>query len=393
MLPKRITYSSRPTHRARMAHAQGERQFRTYDTSQIRPQKNRAFRILGIIFAAVVLLAIVLAVNAVLRSCSSAEALDGSQVVVDSDVQATIPEGSSAQEVASVLESTGVVPSADDFLRYAQDLGVESQFQAGTYSFLAGMTLDDVVNAVATGNLGTETLTIPEGYTLENIAAAVEEVTEGSVTAEDFIAAASDASVYAADYDFLADAPQGASLEGFLFPLTYGLSSSATADSIIRMMLDQFVSQTSSLDWSYPESQGLSIYDAVNLASIVEKESSSDEQIRAQVAAVFYNRLSPNNTETNGYLQSDATTAYEVGHDPSAEEVRTGTYSTYVNAGLPPTPICSPGLECLQAVCEPAEDYGDYYYFIFWTNDDGETEYAFSKTYEEHQAAIAEYLQ
>ena len=389
---KQFTYSSRPTHRARMAHAQGARKFRTYDTSQIRPQKSKASMIIAAILAVLVVVAFVLIISSVLRSCSSSS-VDGSQVVVESDIQATIPDGSTAQEVASILESSGVIPSADDFLSYAQDLGVESQFQAGTYSFSSGMTLDEVVNAVATGDLGTDSLTIPEGYTLEDIAAAVEEATEGSVTSDDFIDAASDASVYAADYDFLADAPEGASLEGFLFPLTYDLGSSVTADSIIRMMLDQFESQIASLDWSYPESQGLSIYDAVTLASIVEKESSGDEQIRAQVAAVFYNRLSPSNTETNGYLQSDATTAYEVGHDPSSEEVQTGEYSTYANAGLPPTPICSPSLECLQAVCDPASDYGDYYYFIFWTNDDGETEYVFSKTYAEHQAAIAEYLQ
>ena len=179
----------------------------------------------------------------------------------------------------------------------------------------------------------------------------------------------------------------------FLFPKTYQLSSTDTADTVVRMMLDQFRNEISALDWSYPESKGLSIYDAVNLASIVEKESSGDEQIRSQVAAVFYNRLSSKNKETFGFLQSDATTAYEVGHDPSAEEVQADTpYSTYANAGLPPTPICSPGLDCLQAVCAPADNYGDYYYFIFWTNDQGTTEYAFSKTYEEHQAAIAEHL-
>ena len=200
------------------------------------------------------------------------------------------------------------------------------------------------------------------------------------------------ASNYAADYDFLADAPDGASLESFLFPKTYDLRDTDTADSIIRMMLDQFNTETASLDWSYPQSQGLSVYDAVNLASIVEKESSGDEQIRSQVAAVFYNRLSPDNTETMGYLQSDATTAYEVGHDPSAEEVQTGAYSTYANQGLPPTPICSPSIDCLQAVCAPASGYGDYYYFIFWTDDNDETQYAFSRTYDEHQAAIAEHL-
>ena len=213
------------------------------------------------------------------------------------------------------------------------------------------------------------------------------------MSADEFTNAASDASVYASDYDFLADAGTN-SLEGFLFPKTYSVSETDTADSLIRAMLNQFRTETAGLDWSYAQSRGLSIYDAVNLASIVEKESSGDEQIRAQVAAVFYNRLSSSNSETNGYLQSDATTAYEVGHDPSAQEVQAATpYSTYSNPGLPPTPICSPSLDCLQAVCAPASDYDGYYSFIFWNDDSGKLQYQFSRTYEEHQQAIAEHLQ
>lgn len=389
---KQITYSSHPTHRARMVHAQGERQFRTYDTSHIRPQRSKAPMVVAGILAVVVVVAAVFGITTLMKGCS-ADPVDGTQVATQADVQVVVPDGATASEVADVLQSGGAVPSASDFLARAKELGVDSQFQAGTYSFSAGMTLDDVVNAVATGNLGMASLTIPEGYKLSDIATAVEQATEGRVTADDFTKAAV-ASSYAPDYDFLSGAPEGASLEGFLFPKTYSLSDDATADSIIRMMLDQFRTETASLDWSYPQSLGLSVYDAVNLASIVEKESSGDEQIRSQVAAVFYNRLSSDNTETAaGFLQSDATTAYEVGHDPSADEVQADTpYSTYANPGLPPTPICSPSLDCLQAVCSPASDYGDYYYFIFWTNDQGQTEYAFSKTYDEHQAAIAEHL-
>ena len=131
---------------------------------------------------------------------------------------------------------------------------------------------------------------------------------------------------------------------------------------------------------------GLSVYDTVNLASIVEKESSGDETVRAQVAAVFYNRLTTKGEPSNGYLQSDATTAYEVGHDPSADEVHANSpYSTYTNAGLPPTPICSPSIECLQAVCSPNKDALGKYYFFYFQND----KYTFSETYDEHKAAFS----
>ena len=365
-MPRRqVTYSNHPNHRARMVHAQGERQFRTYDTSHIRPRKSKGPVIVGIVLAIVVVLALVFGVSAALKGCSG-DNVDGSAVVVQSTVSATIPDGSSASDTASILQSAGVVPDSKAFLSRAKTMGLDSKFQAGTYTFSSGMTLDDVVKAVASGDFGTVAMAIPEGYKLSDIAAAVDAATGGRVSADEFTNAASDASVYASDYDFLADAGTN-SLEGFLFPKTYSVSETDTADSLIRAMLNQFRTETAGLDWSYAQSRGLSIYDAVNLASIVEKESSGDEQIRAQVAAVFYNRLSSSNSETNGYLQSDATTAYEVGHDPSAQEV--------------------------QAVCAPASDYDGYYYFIFWNDDSGKLQYQFSRTYEEHQQAIAEHLQ
>lgn len=391
-MPRRqVTYSNHPNHRARMVHAQGERQFRTYDTSHIRPRKSKAPMIVGAVVAIVVVIAAIFGISSALKGCSG-DNVDGSVVVVESTATATIPSGTSANDVATILQNSGVVPDSAAFLSRAKSMGLDGQFQAGSYTFPSGMTLDDVVNAVATGDFGTVSLTIPEGYKLSDIASAVESATNGNVTAADFTAAASDASVYAADYDFLADAGTN-SLEGFLFPKTYSVSATDTADSIIRTMLNQFRAETTGLDWSYAQSRGLSVYDAVTLASIVEKESSGDEQIRAQVAAVFYNRLSPSNAETLGYLQSDATTAYEVGHDPTAAEVQANTpYSTYANPGLPPTPICSPSIDCLQAVCAPADDPDDYY-FIFWKDDSGNMQYQFSKTYDEHQAAIAEHLQ
>lgn len=146
-----------------------------------------------------------------------------------------------------------------------------------------------------------------------------------------------------ADYAFLESAGEN-SLEGFLFPKTYAVTEDMDAEAIVRMMLDQFGTETASIfgDFanSYPASQGLTLYQAVNLASIVAKESTGDQEVRDHVAGVFYNRLASDRP----YLESDATTAYEVGREPTAEEVHAETpYSTYANAGLPPTPICSPG--------------------------------------------------
>ncbi len=172
-----------------------------------------------------------------------------------------------------------------------------------------------------------------------------------------------------------------------MFPKTYPVDDNVTAESLVKTMLSQFQKEVATLNWAYPERQGLSIYDAVKLASIVEKESSGGEPVRAKVAAVFYNRLSTQGDPSYGFLQSDATTAYEVGHDPSAEEVHANTpYSTYANKGLPPTPICSPGLDCLQAVCAPDQEaLGKYFFFYF----DKDANYFFSETYQEHQSTFS----
>ena len=371
---KQVTYSQRPNHAARSAHARGERQFRTYDTSYIRPKKSKAPAIVAAVLAVLVVGGLAWGALALFNSCSaqSVELLaEGQEATI------TVAEGAGAKVVGEQLAEARLVSNAGDFTKRVNEMGVDSQLKPGTYTFAGGMSLDAIINQ----------LTISEGSTLEAVAQSVATFTENRITADAFTAAASDASSYAADYDFLADAGTN-SLEGFLFPKTYEIGDDATAESVVRMMLDQFKTETSGLDWSYPQSQGLTIYDAVKLASIVERESSGDEQIRAQVASVFYNRLNNFGDPNYGFLQSDATTAYELGHDPTPEDIKNPTpFNTYTNTGLPPTPICSPGLDCLQAVCNPAQT--NYFFFYFAPDESGTMQYYFSETYEEHQQTFS----
>lgn len=375
---KQVTYSQRPNHAARSAHARGEREFRTYDTSYIRPKQSKGPKIFAAVLAVVVIGGLAWGGLTLFNSCSGSAPVE--LLAEGQEATVVVEQGSGAKAIGELLVEKKLVGSASDFTKRVSEMGVESQLKPGTYTFAGGTSLDDIVRQIAAGPDMGNALTIPEGYKLSEIAAAVATASEGRITAEAFTAAASDASVYAASYSFLADAGTN-SLEGFLFPKTYAVADDATADSLVRMMLDQFQKETASLDWSYPQSQGLSIYDAVNLASIVEKESSGDEQIRAKVAAVFYNRLETTGEHSYGFLQSDATTAYEVGHDPTPEEVHAETpYSTYTNKGLPPTPICSPSLDCLKAVCAPdQESLGKYFFFYF----EGDS-YYFTETYEDH---------
>lgn len=378
---KQVTYSSHPNRAARAAHARGDKEFRTYDTSYIQPKKSKAPVIAALVLIIVIIAAVVFFVT---RGCAAASAdllPEGEQAVV------VVEEGASATDVGDALVEARLIANAQEFVDLVNRQGAASSLIPGTYSFAGGTSAEALLLLIQAGPSSTgDTLSVPEGLKLSDIAQRVEEATNGRVAAADFTAAAEDASVYAADYAFLADAGTN-SLEGFLFPKTYQITVDATADSIIRMMLDQFQTEIASLDWSYPESQELTMYQALNLASIVEKESTGDETIRAQVAAVFYNRLTTEGEPSYGYLQSDATTAYEVGHDPTAEEVHAESpYSTYTNAGLPPTPICSPGLDCLQAVCSPDQDaLGRYYFFYF----DEAGNYSFSETYDEHMSSFS----
>ena len=380
---KQVTYSQRPNHAARSAHARGERQFRTYDTSYIRPKKSKAPAIVAAVLAVLVVGGLAWGALTLFNSCSaqSVELLaEGREATI------TVAEGAGAKVVGEQLAEARLVSNAGDFTKRVNEMGVDSQLKPGTYTFAGGMSLDAIINQLTAGPVA-NALTIPEGSTLEAVAQSVATFTENRITADAFTAAASDASAYAADYDFLADAGTN-SLEGFLFPKTYEIGDDAAAESVVRMMLDQFKTETSGLNWSYPQSQGLTIYDAVKLASIVERESSGDEQIRAQVASVFYNRLNNFGDPNYGFLQSDATTAYELGHDPTPEDIKNPTpFNTYTNTGLPPTPICSPGLDCLQAVCNPAQT--NYFFFYFAPDESGTMQYYFSETYEEHQQTFS----
>ena len=348
-------------------------------------RRSRApFLVMGLVAVAAVL-AIVLVVVPAITGAGG----DGAQdVAPGTAVSVTVPEGSGAAAVADALYEAGVIADKSEFLAQVRRMSAEQSIKSGSYSFRAGDDTANIIQTLTTGPNAEISLTIPEGYTVASIAAAVEETL--SIPADDFLAQAK-ASNYVADYPFLEGAGND-SLEGFLFPKTYSFpTGEVTADQVIRAMLTQFQTELSTLDLSYPESDGLSVAEMVNLASIVEKESTPST--RGTVAAVFYNRLDNKGEPNYGFLQSDATTAYSVGHDPSAEEVHdeNDPYSTYAHVGLPPTPICNPGLESLQAVCSPDMDAieNGIFYFYFWTNDAGETEYAFSRTYDEHMQAIA----
>ena len=291
-------------------------------------------------------------------------------------VTITVPEGAGASVVADALFDGGLIANKSEFLNEVRRTNAESSLKSGTYEFVTGIDQSDIITQFTTGPVMAVTITVPEGYTLSDIAALVEE--KAGIPAADFLAQAK-ASNYVADYAFLSDVSDD-SLEGYLFPKTYGFpTSDVTADEIIRSMLDQFETEVASIDFdaciaSIQERYGVTVNedDIITMASIIEREAASDDQ-RADIASVFYNRL-----EIGMMLQSDATLVYSLGRNVTADDLKVDDpYNTYTREGLTPTPICSPGLPSIQAAANPSETTYLYFYI---TPDTAQ----FSETYDEH---------
>ena len=181
---KNMTYSSRPTHAARVAHARGDKQFRTYDTSYIRPKKSKAPVIVALLLVVAVVLAAGAAVWHFLDNDTPAVSGDAvGSLSAGQTAVVTIPAGTDGAGIGVLLAEAGLVQSSQDFYLRVIELEADSALIPGTYSFTGGMTLDEIIAVIEQGPAATgKTLTVPEGRTREATAALVEQATEGAVT-------------------------------------------------------------------------------------------------------------------------------------------------------------------------------------------------------------------
>lgn len=370
-----------PTARKAGTHgvAPARRSTYTQGTRRSPQRKSPVPVVLGIVGAVVVIAIAVFFVVPAVRGM-----FGGSSTTVEAGktVEVTIPDGASGDTIAKALSEAHVIEDPKDYYAAVKKLNADMSLKPGTYSFKTGQDAASIVKQLMEGpNAGSDSLTIPEGLTISEVAARVHKAYP-SISEEDFTNQAK-ASNYSADYSFLSDVNDD-SLEGFLCPKTYNLGENPTADTVIRAMLDQYKAEVKSLDFASAEAKikdryGIEMtdYDIINLASIVEREGLNAKQ-RAHVASVFYNRLA-GKLDGLRYLNSDATMMYVTGGEVTADDLQSDSpYNTYKHEGLPPTPICSPSLEAIKATLEPT-DSDDLYFYI--TKDE---EY-FSKTYEEHQ--------
>lgn len=294
-------------------------------------------------------------------------------------VQVEIPKGAGSAEIAELLANSGVVANPNMFRLKLRTSGRGGSLKAGVYDLTTGLDYDAVIAQLHEGPpIHYTTLTIPEGYTVEQIAARVEEKT--GIPSADFLPLAkSGAKEF--DYPFLRNLPSD-SLEGYLFPKTYRVKVGSTARDVVDLMLRQFAMETDGLDLSYAAERGLTKHDVVTIASMIERETKVQKD-RPLVSSVIYNRLSK-----GMLLEIDATVQYVVGNKARLlyRDLEVDSpYNTYRYRGLPPGPIASPGLASLEAATDPAQT-GFLFYVL--THKDGS--HSFAATNAEFLALKAE---
>lgn len=296
---------------------------------------------------------------------------DMTEVSGEDTVYVRITPGMSSSQVGQLLEEQGVIDSRLKFWLAVKLNNAGSKLQVGVFELQRNMQAGDALNVLINGQAAAVRVTVPEGLNVRQVAKLFAE--HGLVDEQEFLEEAREF----APYDYIEEMPDADyRIEGFLFPETYDFASDATPRDVMQKMADEFDSRLTPDMRRRAAAEELSIYELVNLASLVEKEAKYPED-RPVIAQVFFKRLA-----IDMPLQSDTTLQYlrdEVKEDLSIADTEVESpYNTYLHYGLPPGPIASPGMASIEAVLNPADT--DYLYFV--ADRDGHNHYGY--TYDEH---------
>ncbi len=296
----------------------------------------------------------------------------------------TIQPGESAAGIIGRLWEAGLIRDPAAFRAYLQYKGLDTGLQAGTYTLSPAMTAPEIARALQDATPEEVDFVILAGWRLEEIAAALP--TSGlGVDADTFLRVARSPEF---PHPLQGDLPPGATLEGFLLPDRYTLPRNALSPAeLLTAFLQNFQAQVTPEIRSGLENQGLTLYEGITLASIVQREAVAAEEMPL-IASVFLNRL-----RQGMRLESDPTVQYAAGYDAgrggwwpvplTSEDLRNPSpFNTYQHAGLPPAPIASPGLPAIRAAAFPAQTP----YLYFRAACDGSGRHTFATTYAEHLA-------
>ncbi len=289
-----------------------------------------------------------------------------------------INPGDSVNTIAASLQDAALIRDAESFRAYLIYSGLDTSIQAGEYRLSPAMSAIAIAREIQDATSTQVEFAILPGWRMEEIAASLP--TSGlAITLDEFLAAAQTPSD---DFDFLNEA---VSLEGFLFPDSYILPRNITVSELMQTLVRTFAQRLTPDLVAGFEQQGLTIYEAVIVASIVEREAVQDEE-KPLIASVYLNRLN-----IGMKLDADPTVQYVLGFNPLQNTWWTNPlslidldfdspFNTYLYTGLPPAPISNPSLDSLQAVAFPAETP----YLFFRARCDGSGFHSFAETFEEH---------
>lgn len=301
---------------------------------------------------------------------------DTQSIDTESDISVTIPEGAGSFVVSEILSENGIIKYPSVFRILSKLEGFDGQYKPGQLIIHNNMSYKEILNMLILSDRNAVSITIPEGYTVKQIAQAL---SESGICDEGAFYNALNPSLY--DYRFLSDIRERESkLEGYLFPATYEFTPSSDPQTVVNTMLEAFNDAFKPEYYERAAQMNKTVDEIITMASIIERETNSDTE-RAKVAGVFYNRLN-----SGKKLESCATVQYILGENKSVLSISDtqidSPYNTYKYSGLPIGPIASPGEDCIKAALYPDET--DAFYFLL--GNDGK--HIFSKTYEEHLKAM-----
>jgi len=290
-------------------------------------------------------------------------------------IEVVIPVGSTLNDVVDTLSINGVLRKTSLFKISAILTGRDKSIKAGRYIFKGNESVAEVLGKLSRGEVSYKRLIVPEGLYVSEIAAHVS--AELGVDSAMFFERAFDRSVLA-KYEIHAP-----SLEGYLFPDTYLFEWPVNVDEVIERMVSRFLEIYDKYIKELADSSGMSMNEVVTLASIIQAEAQYSSEM-PRISAVYHNRL-----KLHWRLEADPTVAYALGgvrRSLTYRDLRVDSpYNTYRKKGLPPGPICNPGLRALMAAVKPAPDCKDLYFVA-----DGTGRHIFSRTLAEHLRAKRE---
>ncbi len=305
----------------------------------------------------------------------------------DGEVETTTTYQADMSYVAQQLKDAGLIRHKWLFRLFVSVTGGSSKFRPGTYTLDTTMDYRALVTNMGSSNSNraTVSLTFIEGSTVDQIFEQLEE--NGVASVEDLQETAAS---YDFDYEFLEDLELGdyLRLEGYLFPDTYDFYLEESTISVLNKFLSRLDEMFTDELREQAEEMGYSVHEILTIASIIERETTGSD--RATIASVIYNRLERPTSETQGFLNMDATIYYITGTTVTVEDYQSvdSPYNTYLYTGLPPGPIANPGYSSIYAALNPEDT--DYYYY---TLNPETGEHDFSSTYVEHTAKINKYAE